>query len=271
MNLQRICGGGGAALGPSIRVITSIIKLGTVDAGTLADNVGVVSGRANADSLGGSAEEVAHLVGELFELVSRVRLVLLAEDLVQEDCVMRRACSALESIVGGEEEVPEASLGDIAINNGTTLHVTTPGLIGLLSRVEPGLVTLDRDDNSQLGHVLPANLRAGLADKGELCIKNLVELAFGDTITEDDDIRRRRPVLALPQLEMTLECIDESIVQHLLPSRLLPNGGGPLSELGVDTTNNTNNTLWLRSGLGHRHVRRVSDIVSQDHSPLLGV
>ena len=69
-------------------------KLALVDAGPRAHQISIVRGRADANSLGGAPVHVAHVMGETLQLVGGLGAEIGAEDLVQEDGVVRWAGSA---------------------------------------------------------------------------------------------------------------------------------------------------------------------------------
>lgn len=91
--------GCGAGLGLGV-----IEQLALVCASAGAHQVGIVRRWADTDSLGGAAEEVAHVVRELLQGVSRIGTVVGSEDLVEENGIMRRSggtCHLVSQGAGG--------------------------------------------------------------------------------------------------------------------------------------------------------------------------
>ncbi len=78
------------------RIIKQLIL---VDPGPSADQVSIVRRWADADGLGGTSIEVAHVVRDLLQHVGRILAVISPKDLVEEDCVVRRARSACSRIM----------------------------------------------------------------------------------------------------------------------------------------------------------------------------
>ena len=65
----------------------SVEQRSHVDSSSGADDVRVVGRRTDADCLGGPPEQVAHMVHELLQNVSRPEAHAVSEDLVKEDNV----------------------------------------------------------------------------------------------------------------------------------------------------------------------------------------
>lgn len=63
--------------------IAHIKELGAVYSRSGADDIRIVGWWADADGLGRTSVQVVELMGELLELVSRLALILSAEDLVE--------------------------------------------------------------------------------------------------------------------------------------------------------------------------------------------
>ena len=120
------------------RIIKQLIL---VDPGPSADQVGIVRRWADADGLGGTSIEVAHVVRDLLQHVGRILAVISPKDLVEKDRVVRRARSACSRImlvshrsgwgtrelltlkrsVGLQEEIPVPHIGYAAVDNCTLL------------------------------------------------------------------------------------------------------------------------------------------------------
>lgn len=83
MDLARLNGLGFVATDGRVGVGRDCVEeLRLVGAGATADQVGVVGGRADADRLSGTSEQVAHVVSELLEGVGCLVTVVGTEDLV---------------------------------------------------------------------------------------------------------------------------------------------------------------------------------------------
>jgi hypothetical protein len=166
-----------------------VIQVTQVAPCSSADEIGVICRRTDADGLGGSAKEVAHVVAEGFDDVGGVlegllRTWLPTENLVVDDIVVRRSGSTLDGGVSLEEEVPIAGLADAAVDNGAVLWVPRPVRVFLSGWVEAHVVALADDDDSDVGFVGfcyggRVDFLACLAEGGELVLQNEVVLPFG--------------------------------------------------------------------------------------------
>lgn len=167
--------------------------------------------------------------------------------------------------MGSQEEIPNIRLGDTAIHDGAVGDVARVRHVILVGWVEARLVAFDRHNDGDLGLIV-SRVRA-LArgpDVRQLLVEDLVELALGNAISEDDDVLGE-PVLVvlLPQPKPLDEFGLKVLVEHLDPPGLRPRCGWPLAQVFVDARHDPHKTgQVIRVS---REVRRVRHVVADHH------
>lgn len=255
-----------AAPSDTARVVRAPLKqIRHVPPRPLAQYIGVVSGRADADGLGGARVRVAQRLCDPLELVGgrfilwRLRPGLsglagaVAEDLVQHDDVVRGAAGALDHRVRLQVEIPDAFLGDAAVDDRTGLAVPTAVHVLGLAGVKARVVALADDDDGQPGQVLLSPLsrvllRAGLAQARDLFVVDGLVLALRYTIAVYEDVLGQIRVLSYrgPVLKSFLEHRSK-LGHHLLAGLTLDaEAAGPLTKVPVRRCHQTGDGRCMR-------------------------
>ena len=200
-----------------------------VTPGPLTHQIGIISGGANTDGLGGAAEEVAHVVRQVLEGVGGVLeggLDLAAsEDLVEDGVVMGRTSGALDGGVGLQEEVPVPGFGDATVDDGAILRVRGAVGVFFLGWVKAGIVAFADDDNRHawqplLGVASGIDFFARFPKERQLLVEDNVILPFGYTIAVDQEILRISAFIVIrPQTQTRFEHAIQAR-HHLLSSGL---------------------------------------------------
>lgn len=115
---------------------------------TFAGEIGVVRGGCEADSLRGPCKRVADRVRQALEVI-RIHV-----QLITDDVVMSWACSSLQPTMSLEKEVKLIDGGYTTIDNCTRPWISVVISIGGFCWVEPCMVPLATNNNSQLGAIL---------------------------------------------------------------------------------------------------------------------
>lgn len=94
------------------RSVRTLKQASVVASCSRADNICIVSRRADAHGFRGTAIEIAHVMRELLKRICGFLAIISPEDLIQENCVVGRPCSACRHIWlaqthGSLRETPE--------------------------------------------------------------------------------------------------------------------------------------------------------------------
>jgi hypothetical protein len=240
-----------------------------VASGPFTHQVRVISGRADADGLGGTAIQIAQVVREVFQGVGGVlkgRLHPAAlEYLVQDDVVVGRPGRALDRCVSLQEKVPVARFGDGAVDDGAVGRVRGAVGVCLARRVETGVVAFahnhDGDARESILRVgRRVRLGAGFTQERQLLVEHNVVLALGNAVTVNQEVLRELLVLRGPQAETRLEQ-GVQVGDHFLPSGLDPEVCWPLCKPAIYGGHDARHAGRSRRGSG----RRVGDIDAHNH------
>ena len=179
-----------------------VFAVDQVIAGTEGDEMGVVGGGGDGHRAGTADVGVAHLIGELLQLVGAEVVV------VPEHMVVGRTGGALNTGVTAQVEVELGRVGDPHVHGGARGDVEgLPDLVLLVHGEETGVVAFLHGDEGDSGLVAALQHHAGLSDGPQLALQDVQELAFADTVAVEDDAGGLEASVAVE--------LDEQLAHHV--------------------------------------------------------
>lgn len=204
---------GMASLGTIVFFVHQVVP------GPEGHQVSVVGWRRDGHGACAAHIGVTQLVGENLKLVRRETIV------IPEDVVVGRPACPLDAGVTTQVEVKLGWVGDLRVHSCACWNVPTlPNPLVLVSAEEPRVVPLLHHNKCNPWLVVLFQLDTGLADGQQLVVKDLLELALGDTVTVEDDAGGLE-ACGLVELDEQLAHHGGQVLNDLLPVLLHTHSG----------------------------------------------
>ena len=107
--------------------------------------------------------------------------------LINQDGIMRRTRSSLQTRVGKQKVVVELRVHDIAVDHGSSRTISRAVRVATVDGEEASVVTFGNDDEGDAGTVSLLEGFTGGTDRFDFRFDDVCELTFRDAVAEEQD------------------------------------------------------------------------------------